>query len=93
MSGETGTDLVVENYRDGIGLGEVAVVEQVVVTEAWPAVDENQRRDIGFKIPQGPVDAVVGLEGLVDGGVVEGREAVVRTLEGGGHFERNSSVS
>lgn len=85
--------MVVEDYRDGISLGEVAVVEQVVVTEAWPAVDDNQRRDIGFKILEGTIDAVIGLEGLVDGGVGEGREAVVGTFEGGGHFERKSSES
>jgi len=41
MCGEAGTDLVVEDYRDGEFLGEVGVVEKIVVTETWAAVDDD----------------------------------------------------
>ena len=52
------------------------MIEDVIVTEAWSAVDADQRSDVRFQVTE---DAVVCLEGLVlaGRGVGEGRETIV----------------
>lgn len=40
-SGAAGTDLVVEDYGDGVARRQEGVVEEVVVAEAWAAVDAH----------------------------------------------------
>ena len=66
--------MVVEDCGDGVALRQEGVVEEVVMGESRAAVDAHQRSDVGFDITK---DAVVGLERLASGGIVEWSEAVI----------------
>ena len=71
--------MVVEDHGDGFRVGEDGDVEEVVVGEAWAAVEYDERCDGGFEITE---YAVVCLKGFVYGGVDEWDEAIVRAFEG-----------
>lgn len=61
------------------------MIEDVVVTESWTAVDADNWGYVGFEVSK---DAVPGSKRLAGGGPIEWREALVGTFKRGCcHFD------
>ena len=69
-------ELVVEDGRDAVLRREVGDGEQVVVADAWPAVEEYQRPGGGREVAEDLVECLAGLPG--------GRDVEVHLAGGGG---------